>query len=110
GGREAYRYSERKPGTPTLLELQDPKTNIRLGSAYLRLLLDRHFDDIKDEDVRVAVALAAYNWGPTRMRRVLESDGLPDSVNDVEALLKKHAPAETRDYVREITYRMQAFG
>jgi soluble lytic murein transglycosylase-like protein len=110
GGREAYRYSERKAGTPTLQQLQDPKTNIRLGSAYLRLLLDTHFDDIQDEDVRVAVALAAYNWGPTRMRKVLERDGLPESVEDVEALLKKHAPVQTRDYVRKITYRMEAFG
>lgn len=110
GGRAAYRYSERKPGTPTLQELQDPKTNIRLGSAYLRLLLDRHFDDIQDEDVRVSVVLAAYNWGPTRMRRVLQSDGLPESMDELEALLEKHAPAETRDYVRKITFRMGAFG
>jgi soluble lytic murein transglycosylase-like protein len=109
-GREAYRYTERRPGTPTLQELQDPQTNIRLGSAYLRLLLDRHFDDIESEDARVAVALAAYNWGPTRMRKALERHGLPDSVDEVEALLEKHAPAETRDYVRKITHRMEAFG
>jgi hypothetical protein len=109
-GREAYRYTERRAGTPTLQELQDPKTNIRLGSAYLRLLLDRHFDDIESEDARVAVALAAYNWGPTRMRKALERHGLPDSVDEVEALLEKHAPAETRDYVRKITGRMEAFG
>jgi soluble lytic murein transglycosylase-like protein len=110
GGREAYRYSERKAGVPTLQELQDPKTNIRLGSAYLRLLLDRHFDDIENEDARVAVALAAYNWGPTRMRKALRTHGLPETVDDVEALLKKHAPAETQDYVRDITYRMEAYG
>ncbi|HXG27934.1 MAG TPA: transglycosylase SLT domain-containing protein [Nevskiales bacterium] len=109
-GREAYRYAERRAGTPTLQELQDPQTNIRLGSAYLRLLLDRHFDDIESEDARVAVALAAYNWGPTRMRKALERHGLPDSVDEVEALLEKHAPAETRDYVRKITGRMEAFG
>jgi soluble lytic murein transglycosylase-like protein len=109
-GREAYRYTERRTGTPTLQELQDPKTNIRLGSAYLRLLLDRHFDDIESEDARVAVALAAYNWGPTRMRKALERHGLPDSVDEIEALLEKHAPAETRDYVRKITQRMEAFG
>jgi soluble lytic murein transglycosylase-like protein len=110
GGREAYRYSHRKSGTPTLQELQDPNTNIRLGSAYLRLLLDRHFDDIESEDVRVAVALAAYNWGPTRMRKVMERAGVPRTLDDVESLLKQHAPRETQDYVREITYRMEAFG
>jgi hypothetical protein len=56
------------------------------------------------------VALAAYNCGPTRMRKALERHGLPDSVDEVEALLEKHAPAETRDYVRKITHRMEAFG
>jgi hypothetical protein len=110
GGREAYHYSERKTGIPTLQELRDPNTNIRLGSAYLRLLLDRHFDDIEHEDVRVALALAAYNWGPTRMRRALKENGRPQSMDEVEALLEKHAPRETQNYVREITYRMEAFG
>jgi soluble lytic murein transglycosylase-like protein len=110
GGREAYRYSERKQGVPSLQELQDPRTNIRLGTAYLRLLLDNHFDDIENEDVRVALALAAYNWGPTRLRRVLRQTGLPATLDEVEALLETHAPVETRDYVREITDRMQAYG
>lgn len=110
GGRDGYHYSERKSGIPTLQELQDPKTNIRLGSAYLRLLLDRHFDDIENEDVRVAVALAAYNWGPTRMRKALRTEGTPESLDQVESLLKKHAPRETQNYVREITYRMDAYG
>lgn len=110
GGSAAYHYSEKRAGTPTLKELQDPKTNIRLGTAYLRLLLDRHFDDIEDEDVRVAAALAAYNWGPTRLRSVMKKGGKPESVEELEALLEKHAPRETRNYVRKITERMDAFG
>lgn len=110
GGSAAYRFSERKKGIPTLQELQDPKTNIRLGSAYLRLLLDRHFDDIQDEDLRVAVALAAYNWGPTRLRNLMERNGTPATVKELEALLEQHAPPETRNYVRKVTMRMDAFG
>lgn len=109
GGRAAYRYSERKTGTPTLQELQDPKTNIRLGSAYLRLLLDRHFDDVENEDLRVAIALAAYNWGPTRLRNLLERGDMPKSVKELEKLLEQHAPVETRNYVRKVTLRMDAF-
>lgn len=109
GGSAAYRFSERKTGIPTLQELQDPKTNIRLGAAYLRLLLDRHFDDIKDEELRVAVALAAYNWGPTRLRNLMERRGTPATVKELEALLEQHAPLETRNYVRKVTMRMGAF-
>lgn len=45
--------------------LFDPEANVKIGLAYLRRLLDR-YDDL-------AVALAAYNWGPShvdaRLRR-----------------------------------------
>lgn len=45
--------------------LFDPEANVKIGIAYLRRLLDR-YDDL-------AVALAAYNWGPShvdsRLRR-----------------------------------------
>lgn len=39
--------------------LFDPETNVRIGVAYLRELLDRYGD--------VRTALAAYNWGPGRV-------------------------------------------
>ena len=39
--------------------LFDPVTNVRLGVVYLRELLDRYGS--------VTTALAAYNWGPTRI-------------------------------------------
>lgn len=43
--------------TPSHLRLDDPETNIGLGTWYLRYVLDR-FDDLD-------VALIAYNAGPT---------------------------------------------
>jgi soluble lytic murein transglycosylase len=43
--------------------LFDAPTNVRLGIAYLRELLDRYGD--------VSTALAAYNWGPTRVSSLL---------------------------------------
>lgn len=39
--------------------LFDPESNVRIGVAYLRELLDRYGD--------VRTALAAYNWGPGRV-------------------------------------------
>lgn len=39
--------------------LFDPVSNVRLGVAYLRELVDRYG--------RMATALAAYNWGPGRI-------------------------------------------
>ena len=39
--------------------LFDPQTNVAIGAAYLRWLLDRYHD--------LPTALAAYNWGPERI-------------------------------------------
>ncbi|UCE87156.1 MAG: lytic transglycosylase domain-containing protein [Deltaproteobacteria bacterium] len=39
--------------------LFDPETNVAIGVAYLKWLLDRYHD--------LPTALAAYNWGPQRI-------------------------------------------
>ena len=44
--------------------LFDPVTNVRLGVAYLRELSDRFGS--------VSIALAAYNWGPSRIDHVFQ--------------------------------------
>ena len=51
--------------------LTDPATNVRMGCAYLRELLDR-FDGSEH------AALAAYNWGPTHIaKRIARREALP---------------------------------
>ncbi|MBW2541427.1 MAG: lytic transglycosylase domain-containing protein [Deltaproteobacteria bacterium] len=52
----AQRLGLRWEGPPTLF---DPISNVQLGIAYLRELVDRYGS--------VKTALAAYNWGPTRI-------------------------------------------
>ena len=50
--------------------LFDPPANVQLGVAYLRQLIGRYGD--------VETALAAYNWGPTRISaRLLRGEALP---------------------------------
>lgn len=53
-------------GYETLL---DPSSNLRLGIAYLNQMLEMY----GDEDL----ALAAYNMGPYRLRRMLRRGGFP---------------------------------
>jgi len=50
--------------------LFDPVMNVQLGTAYIKHLADRFGD--------VSTALAAYNWGPTRIdRRIRKGTGVP---------------------------------
>lgn len=50
--------------------LFDPVVNVQLGTAYIKHLADRYGD--------VSTALAAYNWGPTRIdRRIRKGSGIP---------------------------------
>jgi len=52
----------RELGVNRLEDLYDPCTNIRAGAAYLRKMLDRY-------DRNLHLALAAYNYGPGRIRK-----------------------------------------
>ncbi len=60
GRAVAHRLGVTWRGRETLF---DPGINVRLGIAYLRELLDRYGD--------VSTALAAYNWGPSRVSSML---------------------------------------
>jgi len=63
----AKRIGLRWVGAPTLF---DPVSNVRLGVFYLRQLIDRYGS--------VRTALAAYNWGPTRIaERLRRGEPLP---------------------------------
>lgn len=68
-------------------DYRDPETNIRMGTWYLRYLMDRYDGDLR-------LALAAYNSGP----------GQVDSwLSDEEFDVSRDIPfAETRDYVTNV--------
>ena len=75
-------------------ELYSVDSNLDLGSAYYRQLLDR-FDGNR------AVALAAYNAGPNRVQHWVGKD-LP-----VDAWIETIPYRETRDYVKAVlAYRV----
>ena len=84
----------RKTGGPAG-PLTDPAINLRLGSAYLAMLLDRFG--------ALPPALAGYNAGPGRTREWLAAFGDPasgavDPVDWVELI----PIGETRDYVQRV--------
>ena len=72
-------------------DLFDPEYNVRLGTAYLRILLDRFGGDLY-------LALAAYNAGPTRVQKTRKAHpGLSS-----KQLVERHLPSQTRAYCRSV--------
>ena len=70
--------------------LEDIDLNLRLGTSYLRLVLD-------DFGGSQALAAAAYNAGPGRPRRWREGQEI-----DAAAWTENIPFAETRDYVKKV--------
>lgn len=86
------RYVARKINLPwdNPALISDPVTNLKLGTAYLRMVLD-------DLSGSQAMAAAAYNAGPSRPRRWREGPTLET------AIWAENIPFnETRDYVKKV--------
>jgi soluble lytic murein transglycosylase len=85
------RWTARKIGVDYSPEMiADPDTNLRLGTGYLKLVLDA-FDGSQ------ALAAAAYNAGPNRPRKWREGPWL-----DSAAWAENIPFPETRDYVKKV--------
>ena len=74
-----------------LSTLRKPQENIRVGTLYLKKLLDRYAGN-------VILALAAYNAGPAAVDRWLKNSPHQDLEEFIEYIPYK----ETRDYVSSI--------
>ncbi|GAB2784524.1 transglycosylase SLT domain-containing protein [Halomonas shantousis] len=80
---------------PSAAGLLDPQTNIQLGSAYIKDMLDRYRGN------RIA-ATAAYNAGPGRVDRWLR-----DAPQEFDLFVESIPFRETRDYVQAVlAYRV----
>ena len=85
------RWTARKIGLPyTAAMINDNGVNLRLGTAYLKLVLD-------DFGGSLAMAAAAYNAGPNRPRRWREG-----ATMEPAAWAEAIPFNETRDYVKKV--------
>lgn len=90
-GKLGMRYS--------LSSLNDPSYNIRLGTSYFRRVLDMF-------DGNLELALAGYNSGPFRMRRMVSAAG---SGLQLDEFIEDLPWSETRTYVRRIVQFRDSF-
>ncbi len=81
--------------TPLLDERRDPERSTEAAIAFL--------SSLHEEFGSWFMALAAYNGGPNRMRRVLDryAPGVPGS-DSLFWALRSHFPRETRDFVPKL--------
>jgi len=86
-----------KQPLPDLADLFDPATNILLGAARLRTLLDKF-------DGQIPAALAAYNAGPNAVTR-----WLPGKPIDSDVWIENIPYGETRVYVQRILWHVLTF-
>jgi len=119
GARDAYRsvYGEDRILPPEYLYV--PGNNVELGCAYLGLLKNRYFRNVKDPESALYCAVASYNTGPGNLSRAMV--GKPrirpaiDRINtmDPEELytyLRGNLPyAETRDYIQKVRDRISLY-
>jgi membrane-bound lytic murein transglycosylase MltF len=89
-------------------DISSPADNIRAGARYMRFLIDRYFSDAEMEETqRWLFALAAYNAGPARIRRLRKqaaAEGHDPNVwlDNVELIAARKIGRETVRYVRNI--------
>ena len=89
-------------------DISKPSDNIEAGARYMRFLMDRYFSDPEMGDSqRWLFALAAYNAGPAKIRRLRKqaaAEGYDPNLwlDNVELIAARKIGRETVRYVRNI--------
>lgn len=110
-GGEVHTFLHGRPTSVNLAELANPEINIRYGTAYLHLLLNKHFGEVRDPLSREYCAIAAYNMGPNRLLRMYPPE-IINTMTPAEVLerLSTSLPfAETRAFVLKVTRARETF-
>ncbi len=119
GARDAYRYVYKKDKLVSGTYLYDPRNNIELGTAYLRILDKRYFKRIDNDLNRQLCSIAAYNTGAGNVCKAFgagtslsRAAPIINSMTPVQVYVKlrKDLPyAETRNYIKKVTDRMPQY-
>ncbi|MCP5169573.1 MAG: transglycosylase SLT domain-containing protein [Hahellaceae bacterium] len=108
-GVDAYHAVYNVKQAPNEYELKDPYINLKLGTAYLKLLEEKYFHSVKDKKLRQALVLAAYNWGPVNVKKHLMNKNAPRTLTEAKWALWNKAPKETWSYVNKVMKYQQQY-
>ncbi len=119
GGRDAYRYVYGKDKILGQDYLYVPDNNIELGCAYLGLLQNRYFKNVKDPKSALYCSIASYNTGMGNLSRAVTGNKRlkpaveqintmnPDELYD--RLLRNLPYSETQKYLKKVRKRMDLY-
>lgn len=114
---EVHRFLYGRRGDVGFDDLRVPEINIRYGTAYLHILLNRYFQDVADPLAREYCAVAAYNMGPNRFLRLYgpTNDAAVARINTMTSdelyddLTRRLPVRETRSYVAKVRRMKQHY-
>ncbi|WP_192499410.1 transglycosylase SLT domain-containing protein [Skermanella pratensis] len=99
GGLDAHRFVNGESAPMLSPEsLYDPDTNIKLGTAYLKLLDTRYLRAVDHPESRLYSSIAAYNTGAGNVARAFNST---TNISSAASLINRLPPEKVFDHLSE---------
>lgn len=114
---EVHRFLYGRRGQVNFEQLSVPEINIRYGTAYLHILNNRYFANVRDRQVREACVIASYNMGPNGFLRLYgpTPELAVEKINSMSSdefhddLPRRLPQRETRFYVEKVKRMKQHY-
>ena len=114
-GKDVSNFLQGKPLLLSPEYLFQADNNVEAGSTYVHILSNRYFKNVRNEQSRIYISIAAYNTGPGNVAKTLSgSKSLNQasiaansmSADKVYTLMVNNLPAqETRNYLQKVVKR-----
>lgn len=118
-GLDVYRFLYKKRRVLSPSYLYNANNNIKLGTAYLKLVYSKYLKNIKNPTSRLYCTIAAYNTGAGNVARTFSGTNNPAKaairINKMSPqkvynyLIRNLKYKETRHYLARVTKRAAAF-
>jgi len=98
GGYDSYNYVFGKNTEPTKQFLYNPDNNINLGTAYLKILMTRYFNNINNNESKRYCVIGSYNTGVGNVCRTVSNNTIVrHTVNKINTM----TPAQTYKFLSQ---------